>query len=475
MGTISSAFSIISGALNADQAALNIVAGNVANANTPGYTREVPTFQENTPVTINGVAYGTGVTETGATSLRDRILLVRLNQQQQIASASSARLDSLNSVQALFTPASGSAASAAGNIGTDITAFFQSFASLETNPTDNSLRQRVLSTASTLAADISGAAASLQHQQASIDQQAVSVASQVNALTTSIARLNKQIQSVSTGADAGTLEDQRQLDLSKLSQLIGINQITTENNGLDITTTSGQTLIAQGVSTDITSGSVRGVTHFFVGSGAASTDITTQLASGGGQIGGYLTARDTDIPGVLSSLDQLAFGITTAINTQSAAGVDGSGNPGAALFTPSLASPGSAVAMSVSAAITSPSQVAAGAAGKGSGDNSNATALANLGSSTQILLNSETPSNYYSGLVTKLGSLVSQVQTENTAQNASVTQLQSQNNALSSVNLNDEAAALTTLERSYQAASQVFAILNTLMSSSLNLGSQTTV
>src|SRR5579863_9828288 len=119
MGTISSAFSVISGALNADQSGLNIIAGNVANANTPGYTRETPNFQENPPVTINGVAYGSGVTETGATSLRDRVLRQRLDQQQQLASASSARLDALNNVQALFTPSSGSSSSNAGNLGSD--------------------------------------------------------------------------------------------------------------------------------------------------------------------------------------------------------------------------------------------------------------------------------------------------------------------------------------------------------------------
>jgi flagellar hook-associated protein 1 FlgK len=43
------------------------------------------------------------------------------------------------------------------------------------------------------------------------------------------------------------------------------------------------------------------------------------------------------------------------------------------------------------------------------------------------------------------------------------------------VNLNDEAAAMQQLERSYQAASQVFAILNTIMASALNLGVQTAV
>ena len=108
MGTINSAFSLISQALDADQAGLNIVANNVANANTPGYTQETPDWQENQPVTISGVAYGQGVTETGATSQRDRVLEERLDQQQQLASASGSRLTALNTLQALFTPDSGS-------------------------------------------------------------------------------------------------------------------------------------------------------------------------------------------------------------------------------------------------------------------------------------------------------------------------------------------------------------------------------
>jgi flagellar hook-associated protein 1 FlgK len=77
--------------------------------------------------------------------------------------------------------------------------------------------------------------------------------------------------------------------------------------------------------------------------------------------------------------------------------------------------------------------------------------------------------------VTTLGATVSGVQTENTAQNASVTQLQTQSNALSGVNLNDEASSMSTLERSFEAASKVFSILNTIMAGILNLGEETTV
>ena len=174
MATINSAFNLISGALEADQSALNIVANNVANANTPGYTQQVPNWQENIPVQINGVNYGTGVTETGATSVRDRVLEERLQQQQAAASASTTRLSALDSVQALFPPDSGSQSSTAGDIGSDLTSFFSSFSSLEANPTDDSLREQVLSTARTLAGDVSNAAASLNAQRTSIDQEAAS-------------------------------------------------------------------------------------------------------------------------------------------------------------------------------------------------------------------------------------------------------------------------------------------------------------
>ena len=472
MGTINSALSIASQALDADQQALNVVANNVANANTPGYTEEKPNWQENSPLNIDGVTIGQGVTETGATSVRDKVLTARLDQQQQLASASGSRLTALDTLQALFTPDSGSSSSMAGDIGSDITSFFDTFSSLEANPTNNSDRQAVLSAAKTLSGDISNAAASLDSQRSALDQEASGVTSQVNSLTSAIAQLNQQIMTTSPNADAGTLEDQRQNDLSQLSKLIGINQITTENNGLAITTTSGALLVSGNSSYQMTTGTVNGVTDFFVG----NTDITSKLATGGGSLGGYLTARDTDIPSVLNSLDQLAYGISTEVNTQNNAGTDLDGVTGTTanplyIFSQPTAVSGSAASMSV--VMTDPNKIAAAGAGEGTGDNSNAMTMASLANKT--IVNGQTPTDYYSNFVSTLGSTVSEVKTENTAQTASVTQLQTQNDTLSGVNLNDEASSLTTLERSYQAASQVFAILNTVMAAALNLGDQTAV
>jgi flagellar hook-associated protein 1 FlgK len=472
MGTINSALSIMSGALDADQEALNIISNNVANANTTGYTEEVPNWQENSSVTINGVSYGQGVTETGATSVRDKVLTERLDQQQQLASASGSRLTALDTLQALFTPASSTSAS--GDIGTDITSFYDSFSKLEAEPTSSSYRQAVLSAASTLAADISGAASSLASQKSSLDQEAAGVTSQVNALTTSIAQLNQQIMTTSPDSDAGTLEDQRQADITALSKLVGINQITTENNGLSITTTSGALLVSEGQSFQMTNGTESGETHFYVG----TTDITSGLTTGGGELGGYLTARDTDITGALSSLDQLAYGISTSVNALNNTGIDADGKTGTAasplyIFNEPTAETGSAENMSV--VMTDPNEIAAASSTEGTGGSSNATAMYDLAKSTSAELNGQTPSDYYSSFVSALGSTVSEVESENTAQTASVTQLQTQIDSLSGVNLNDEAAAMTSLERSYQAASKVFTMLDSIMASALNLGEQTTV
>lgn len=471
MGTINTAFSIITGALEADQSALSITAGNVANANTTGYTEERANFEENSPVTINGANYGDGVTETGATSVRDRVLEGRIDQQQQLASASSTRLAALNDLQSLFTPDSGSSSSEAGDISSDITNFFDALSSLEATPTSDSLREGVLTAAQTLSADISNAASSLGQQQQAVNQEAGSVAGQVNALTASIAQLNQQIMSTSPNADAGTLEDQRQEDLNQLSQLVGINQITNEKNGLTITTTSGQVLVAGNSSYQMTTGTVNGLTHFFIN----GTDATSDLASGGGELGGYLTARDQDIGSALSSLDSLAYAIETSVNTQQASGADLNGNAGAAIFTQPTQVAGSAAAMAVT--MTDPDGIAAAASGSAadSNDDTNLLALAALGSQASAQLNGLDPTSYYSDFVTTLGSTVSEVTTENTAQTASVSQLTTQRNSLSEVNLNDEAASLTSMQRSYQAASQFFTIMSSVMASAINLGEATPV
>jgi len=195
------------------------------------------------------------------------------------------------------------------------------------------------------------------------------------------------------------------------------------------------------------------------------------LASGGGQLGGILTVRDQDIPQVQSALDTLAFDLGTAINNQNELGSDANGTAGGPIFN--LPGTASGAANSISVAITDPAKIAAAATGNGSSDDSNLESMLQL--QNQAIVSGNNPSSYYASVVSALGSLVSQVSTENTAQQASLTQLQTQRDSLSAVNLNDQAAALENLQQAYQAAAKVFTILDTIMASAINLGVETTV
>jgi flagellar hook-associated protein 1 len=467
MATLNTAFDIATGALDADQAALDVVSNNVGNANTTGYTREVTSFVENDPITINGLTYGQGATVTGGVSQRDRVLEQELQQQNQTVSASSSRLSALDLVQTIFNQTtnanSGSATGSTGGISQDLADFFDSLSSLESSPADPSLRQGVLSSATSLADDLNSASSQLTSQQSSLDEQSTTLVAQVNSLTQGIAQLNQEIQTASPHADAGTLEDQRQQDIQQLAQVVGIHQIQTENNGLTITTSSGALLVSEGQSYALSTGPLDGVTHVYDSQG---NDITTSLASGGGQIGGVITARDEDIPQILTALDTFAYDFATQVNTVNEAGSDANGNAGTAVFNLPATSAGASAAISV--ALTSPAQIAAAGTGLGPSDDTNLLALANL--ANQSIIAGGTPTGYYASFVSSLGTLVSDVSTANTAQQGSLSQLQTLVNSLSSVNLNEEASALETYEQSYQSASKLFTVLDSVISAALNLG-----
>jgi flagellar hook-associated protein 1 FlgK len=473
MATISTAFNIATGALDADQAALDIIANNTANVNTPGYTLEMPTWEQRDSVSLNGINFGMGVMLTGAESQRSLVLEQAMQQQTQTVGASGARLTALDQLQAMFSGATsaGTTANPSSGIGTDLSNLFDALSSMESSPADDARREQVLSAANTLASDFNSTASQMESQRASLDQQGTSVVGQANTLLQDIAQLNLKIETTSPQADAGTLEDQRQQDLTDLSQLIGIRTVTTENNGLTITTTKGALLVSEGQTFQITSGESGGVTQFYDSQG---NNVTGDLAAGGGQLGGILTARDQDIPQAESALDQLAYQLGSQMNTQNAAGSDLNGNPGAAIFSlpvgATAADPaGSATGITV--VMTDPSQIAAAASGAGTSDNTNVTAMANLANSAMV--DGVTPAQYFSDFVTTLGSMVTEVSSENAAQQAALTQLQNQIGSLSGVSLNDEAASLETLEQSYQAASKVFTVLDQVMTSALNLGVET--
>jgi flagellar hook-associated protein 1 FlgK len=465
MGTLTSLLNIASEALLADQVALNATANNVANQNTPGYTDEVVNFQSGDAVSLSGNTQSSGVTAT-VVSQRDRVLEQRVQQQTQTVSQSGALQSALQQVENIFGLSSTSTSASSTTLGTDLNSFFSSLSALASSPS-NTTQQAVLAAANTLAGDFNSAANQLSQVSSSLNQEVSGDVGQVNSLTSSIASLNGQIASVSPNGDAGTLEDQRQEDLDQLSQLVGLDQITTSQNGISLTTSSGAVLVSGNQSFAMGTTQVGGNTDVLAGD--PPSDVTSNLA--GGDLGGALQARDQYLPAYSNALDSLAYAIGTQVNQQNEQGIDGSGNAGQAIFTLPSSATGAAASIQVSA--TSPGAIASASSGEGSSGNTNATALANL--STANMVGSQTATGFLASFLAQVGSDTSGVTTNNTAQQAALTQLTTQRDSLSGVSLDQEASNLTQYQRSYQAASQVFTIVDSLMASAINLGVETTV
>src|SRR6185437_14581038 len=128
MATLNSALKIMAGALNADQAALDVTSNNVANANTPAYTRESPVFQANDSITINGISYGQGAQMTAAQSQRSLVLEASLQQQTQSQQSTSSHLAALQQVEDIFNQVTTATTggSAVGSLGDRVTNLFNS-------------------------------------------------------------------------------------------------------------------------------------------------------------------------------------------------------------------------------------------------------------------------------------------------------------------------------------------------------------
>jgi flagellar hook-associated protein 1 FlgK len=464
MGTITSLMDIALQALMANQEGLNVTGNNVANENTAGYTRQVVNFQSVDSVTLSGSTYESGVTAS-ATSQRDRVLEQQVQQQTQTQAQSAALESALQQIQNIFGLSSTTSSASSTVLGTAIDSFFGSLSALAGNPSDTATRQSVLTAANTLAAAFNSASSQLTHVSTSLNQQVTGDVSQVNSLTKTIASLNTEITALSPNADAGTFEDQRQQAIAQLSQLVGLDQISTENNGITLTTSGGAVLVSGSQSFALSTTQVGGTTRILAG----GQDVTSNLT--GGDLGGVLQARDQLLPGYQSALDNLAFAVGTQVNQQNALGVDGNGNPGAALFSLPPAPTGAAALIQVATA--NPKAVAAAGTGEGSAGNTNASALANLSSAN--IVNGQTASGFLASFLGQIGSDTSAAMTDNSAQQATLTQLTTQRDSLSGVSLDEEASNLTQYQRAYQAASQVFNIANSIMASAINLGVQTTV
>jgi flagellar hook-associated protein 1 FlgK len=443
-------------ALDVDQGALDATSNNIANQNTPGYSREVPVLTEGAPTVEGDVTYGGGVELQQVQSVTDQLLQIQIADQNQQQSSAQTQYNALQQVQELFSnPTSG--------IGADFTSFFNSLSQLSTDPTSVPDRQAVLTSAQNLATSFNSTEASLDSIQSGLNQSVSQNVTQINSLTAQIAQINGQVgQMQKLGEDPGNLGDQETALIQQLSQLTNVNQIQTEN-GLTLTTGNGTPLVVGDQSFGLTTtAGPNGMTDV----SSQGQDITSTLQ--GGQLGGNLQVRDTVIPGLLSQLDNLASQFSTSVNAAQATGYDLNGNAGQPLFS-DTSGPGAASNLTV--AITDPNLIAASSDGT-QGSNGNVANL--LAVQNQALPGGEDPLDTYSSLVSQTGNLTDQAQAEVTASTASLNNLNNQLGSISGVNLDEETTNLMNYQRAYEAAARVVTTVDALTQSVLDMGSGVT-
>jgi flagellar hook-associated protein 1 FlgK len=450
---LNTSLSIATQALEAQEAAISVTGNNIANATTPGYSRETVVLSETAPTQQDGVLIGGGVTLQGYASVRDQLLNLQIQAQTSQQSSANAQASSLQTVQTLFSTGD-------SGLNSDLSTFFTSVSSLSASPASTADRLSVISAGQSLASQFNQTADGLTSEQASLNQQVTADVSQINQITSQIAALNPQLaQLTAQGQDGGTVEDQLgQLEL-KLSTLTNIS-VTQSPEGDTVSTGTGTLLVNAGQSYSLqTSTGANGMQQV---EDANGTDITAVIT--GGDLGGTIQARDTAIPGLLGQLDTLANQFATAINTAQASGYDQNGNAGAALFTVSSTFTGSAA--SIQMATTAPSAIAASSDGS-SGSNGNVANLSAVQSAA--IASGASPTDAVSNLIYQVGTLTANANAESTAITTSLSQLNQQLSSVSGVSTDEESANLLRYQQAYQAAAQIVNTINSLFTTTMDM------
>jgi len=439
-------------ALSAQQYALSITQKNVANVNNASYTRQdvafTGDFSEPTSAGIPGVSLQAS---------RNKYLDYSISNQQSALGQSNVEQDAMKQIDAVTNGLGDNGLQAS------LSNFFNSFTSLSSNPADLSLRQQVLTSANTLAGQFRQIYGGYQQVQESQDQEVTNAVKDVNSITAQIADLNTKVSvaQATNSDDQFTLRDDRQKLLEDLSNIIGTSYSEGASGEVTVTTKQGNALVVEDKSINLGLGPVSD--SGFQGITLGGTDITANLNSG--TLSGFLKMRDETIPGYMGTLDDLAAGIISNVNSIHSTGIDLDDNGGGNFFVPFVpAIPGSnsGAASSISVALTDPRGIAAAAADSDTGDNENAISLADIGTGKLFSNNTETAGQLYAGLIYQVGADEKEAEEGVTTQKSLLDQLTNQRSSASGVSMDEEAVNLMKYQKAYQASARYVNALDTL-------------
>ena len=326
-------------ALNANQAALQTIGNNIANVNTPGYSRQTVALQ-----TVAGQNRGSGFIGNGvsvATVMRNYSEL--LNKQATAAKAASAadiaRSDSLNQMQDIFSGGD-------AGIGSAITNMMNAFADLNAAPMDSTARNVVLTRIAELTSRFRAASTSLEEQDYATKQQITNDVTLVNSLASQVATLNTQIsRALATGHTPNDLMDQRDQLIREINQHVKTSQVNADDGSINLYVGGSQALVLGNSVGQLSVSDSKD----YPGSGKLSlyfnqlngeqVELSASMVAGG-EIAGLLKFNNEDLVEGRNLLGRLAQAIGTELNQQNKLGLTLSGNPGTALFDLPSSMPG---------------------------------------------------------------------------------------------------------------------------------------
>lgn len=475
-------FSIARSALLTHQTALQTISQNVANAETPGYSRQEAVLSANTPVRFPFGSVGTGVSVTTIVRKRDVLLDESFRSANTLSGDAGMRRDLLGQIEAVFgEPSEAGMANA-------LDQFWNSWSDLSANPGSLAARAVVQQRGRQLGQLFNEYDTQLTTVRNSTLERLDNTVERINALATQVAELNVRVVGAEAGGNtANDLRDMRDLKLDELSKIAGTRVVPQPNGSVSVLI--GNSMLVEGDTATPLSVQMERPNPL---PATPLTDVPVRIRLGtsadrlaplAGELSAMVDVLNVEIPGARGRLDAMAAEIVNEVNTIHQTGFTFSGNtiPGVAagnFFDPGTATaPVSAASIKLlSAIVNDPSRIAASGSASGPTDNSIAQQISSLRSLENTVSwtgpNGATESGsflgFFRGLVTRLG-----IQTSSATDNADVaeglvTQADLRRQSVSGVNTDEELVNMLRVQQSYQAATKMIKaaeeMLDTLIS-----------
>ena len=320
MSSISFVLNLARGALYATQQGMAVTAHNIANVNTPGYTRQKLNFQNvglDNPGTR--LQFGYGVVGDSVFQYYDRFLTKSLHQKTSQLGETEAESSALQKMESLFNDGDGT------GLSQPLQEFWKAWQDVANNPEGLAERSTLLQKGESLAERFHTLREDLTRIQADSRLSLGGALKDLNQFSAQVAELNRQIvASEAGGTRANDLRDQRQVLLGKMSELLGNTQLENPDGSVTVITSNGLLLVDQ----------AQAFTLSLEGSEIRWEDLPRDLSPElrGGKIGGILDLRDDVLPQVLANLDELAGNLIQQVNQLHAGGYGLDGVSGRTFF-----------------------------------------------------------------------------------------------------------------------------------------------